>query len=144
MRQPDWTLGAFGIIRNADGHVLLSHRTDRDLWNLPGGAVEPGELPTEAVVREIEEETGLHAEVLRLVGVYGKPGEQDLVFAFACRIIRGEPATTNEADAHRYFDPACLPANFPPRQAERIADAVKSSAPVIRWHRAQGWSATAG
>ena len=104
--------------------------------------MEPGELPTEAVVREIEEETGLLAEVVRLVGVYGKTNESDLVFAFECRIVRGESAASDEADEHRFFDPESLPANFAPRQAERIADAMASSAPVIRWHRAEGWSAS--
>ncbi len=32
--------------------MLLGHRRDRDLWTLPGGRVEPGELPTEAVLRD--------------------------------------------------------------------------------------------
>jgi 8-oxo-dGTP diphosphatase len=43
-----------------------------DLWNLPGEGVESGELPTEAVLRETREETGLEVAVERLVGVYGK------------------------------------------------------------------------
>jgi 8-oxo-dGTP pyrophosphatase MutT (NUDIX family) len=36
----------------------LCHRRDLDLWNLPGGGVQSGELPTEAVIRETQEETG--------------------------------------------------------------------------------------
>lgn len=50
--------GAFAIIRDDRGGVLVSHRRDADLWNLPGGTVEPGETPWEAVVREVREETG--------------------------------------------------------------------------------------
>ncbi|MET0168281.1 MAG: NUDIX hydrolase [Vicinamibacterales bacterium] len=47
------TLGAFAIILDAGPRVLLSHRTDRDAWNLPGGRVESKETPWEAVVREV-------------------------------------------------------------------------------------------
>jgi 8-oxo-dGTP pyrophosphatase MutT (NUDIX family) len=53
------SLGAFAIIFDEQNRVLLSHRRDMDLWNLPGGGVESGELPTEAVIREVKEETGL-------------------------------------------------------------------------------------
>ncbi len=54
-----FTIGAIAIIFDAQGRVLLCHRRDLDVWNLPGGWVESRELPTEAVVREVREETGL-------------------------------------------------------------------------------------
>jgi 8-oxo-dGTP pyrophosphatase MutT (NUDIX family) len=40
-----FAMGTFGIILDADGRVLLCHRRDIDLWNLPGGGVRPGEAP---------------------------------------------------------------------------------------------------
>jgi 8-oxo-dGTP diphosphatase len=47
-----------------DGRVLLCHRsTGRrwfpDVWDLPGGHIDPGETPIEALVRELEEEVGI-------------------------------------------------------------------------------------
>ena len=42
-------------------------------WALPGGHIEYGESAEEAVVREVEEETGLTTEILKLVGVYSDP-----------------------------------------------------------------------
>jgi ADP-ribose pyrophosphatase YjhB (NUDIX family) len=40
-------------------------------WSTPGGAIEPGESPEEAAVREVEEETGLAIEIDRLRAVLG-------------------------------------------------------------------------
>lgn len=53
-----FSIGAFAIILDEQSRVLLCHRRDFDVWNLPGGGVENGELPTEAVIREVREETG--------------------------------------------------------------------------------------
>jgi 8-oxo-dGTP diphosphatase len=58
-----FSIGAFAVIFDAQGRVLLCHRRDMDVWNLPGGGVESGELPTETVVRETREETGLEVAV---------------------------------------------------------------------------------
>jgi hypothetical protein len=51
-----FTIGAFAILFDEQGRVLLCHRRDLDAWNLLGGGVASGELPTEAVVREVREE----------------------------------------------------------------------------------------
>src|SRR5215472_8463510 len=50
--------------------VLLTRRADNGLWCLPSGGMEPGESVTDTCVREVLEETGLHVQVLRLIGVY--------------------------------------------------------------------------
>lgn len=113
-------LGAFAIIRDASGRVLLGHRRDRDMWNLPGGGVEAGESPWDAAVREAKEEVGLAVEVERLVDVSWKPQDSDLVFTFACRVVSGTPATSDEADAVEYFSIDALPPNMNERQAERL------------------------
>jgi len=51
-----FTIGAFAFIFDEQGRILLCHRRDLNVWNLPGGGVESGELPTEAVVREVRED----------------------------------------------------------------------------------------
>jgi 8-oxo-dGTP diphosphatase len=120
-----WTLGAFAIIFDTQSRVLLSHRKDMDAWNLPGGGVEYGELPTEAVIREVMEETGLEVTIERLLGVYGKVDKPDeLVFSFLCRVIGGQLVLTDESDDNRYFDIASIPSNTSPRQVERIHEAI--------------------
>ena len=129
-----FSLGAFGIILNENKQVLLCHRRDLDLWNFPGGMVELGELPTEAVLREIKEETGLDAEIIELVGVYRKTRQpDDLVFTFVCKVIGGALTLNPEAKALEYFDAQNLPANTIPAQAERIKDALSGiDKPIFR------------
>jgi ADP-ribose pyrophosphatase YjhB (NUDIX family) len=128
-----FSLGAFAVIFNPDGRVLLCHRRDLDLWNLPGGGVESGELPSEAVIREVQEETGLEVAIERLVGVYGKKERDDLVFSFRCRVTGGQLALTDESDENGYFPVDRLPANTIPKQVERIHDALaQGDQPVFR------------
>lgn len=81
-----FSIGAFAIIFNEKGQVLLSHRRDIDVWNLPGGGVEPRELPNEAVIREVKEETSLDVVIERLVGVYGKTDKDEIVLFFDIRL----------------------------------------------------------
>jgi 8-oxo-dGTP diphosphatase len=104
-----------------------------DLWNLPGGGVERGELPTEAAIRETKEETGLDVVVERLAGVYGKAYKDEFVFSFLCRVIGGQLAVTDEADDNRYFDIEGIPANISPRELVVIHDAIDISVqPIFR------------
>lgn len=61
------------VVRDPDGAILLIKRGDNGLWALPGGAQDLGESPTDAVVREVREETGLRVRVTGLVGIYSDP-----------------------------------------------------------------------
>lgn len=117
------TLGAFAVIFDDSRRVLLCHRRDRDLWNLPGGRVEPGESPWEAVVREVREEVGLDVRVERLLGVYSVLARDDLVFSFLCSRVGGEICLTPEADDVAWFAREETPPNTSRRQVERIHDA---------------------
>jgi len=66
-------VGAYGFCRDEDGRVLLARGSATSefpgTWTLPGGGVEQGEHPDDAVQREFEEETGLSVRItaLRLV-----------------------------------------------------------------------------
>jgi 8-oxo-dGTP pyrophosphatase MutT (NUDIX family) len=51
--------------------VLLVRHAEGNDWTTPGGMIEPYELPADAAVREMWEETGLYVELTRLIGVFG-------------------------------------------------------------------------
>lgn len=129
-----YTLGAFAVVFDSDDRVLVSHRRDLDLWNLPGGRVQVGELPDATVVREVREETGLDVEVVRLTGVYGRgDGRADIVFTFECAVLAGSLVVTEEADLHEWFAVDELPVNTIPKQVARIRDALQGEpTPVFR------------
>jgi 8-oxo-dGTP pyrophosphatase MutT (NUDIX family) len=59
------------VLVRSDDRILVGRHRDLGLWVVPGGALEPGELPAEAAVREVWEETDLHVELTGLYGAYG-------------------------------------------------------------------------
>jgi mutator protein MutT len=80
-----------------DGRVLLQRRGDDNRWGFPGGAIELGESAEEALLREVEEETGLQVRVEALLGIYTKyrhvypNGDvtQPLTTFFRCTLVGG-------------------------------------------------------
>lgn len=62
--------GVTAVIRDGERFLLARH-AHSGLWSLIGGAVEPGEEPSEAVAREVLEETGADIRIRGLVGAYG-------------------------------------------------------------------------
>ncbi len=91
------------LVRDSDGRILLSRRrADQPmplLWEFPGGKVEEGEAPTDALRREVQEELGCDAEVGRIDDVvFHRYPEFDLyMLVYACRLA-GEPRPVEVAE----------------------------------------------
>jgi 8-oxo-dGTP pyrophosphatase MutT (NUDIX family) len=62
-----------GIVFDDHGRILLVRQAESGVWSAPGGTIDPGETPADAVVREVWEETGLYTAPVRILGVYGGP-----------------------------------------------------------------------
>ncbi len=100
------------IVTDAEGRLLLVHKTDNDLWALPGGGHDAGESISDTVVREVKEETGLDVEVTGVVGLYTNPrhvmayddGEvrQQFSICFTTRLLGGELRTSSETKEVRF------------------------------------------
>ncbi|MGG3471363.1 NUDIX domain-containing protein [Neobacillus pocheonensis] len=108
------------IVRNDLGEILLQNKGNGENWSLPAGAIELGEAPAEAVVREVWEETGLYVLPKKLLGVFvGKdfryqyPNGHQVeysVFMFDCEIQSGELCPIdNETAELQYFNPSNMP-----------------------------------
>ncbi len=115
-------IGVFAIILDHDKNILICHRLDYNLWNLPGGGLCENETPEMGVIREVKEETGLDVKVEKITGIYVKKGKNELVFSFLCQVIGGEVKLNDEADQIKYFALNDIPTKFSPKQLERIKD----------------------
>ncbi len=61
-----------GLVLNGKNEILMTQELEDGNWTIPGGWADIGYTPTEMIVREIEEETGLKTSVVRLLAVYDK------------------------------------------------------------------------
>ena len=114
MKKPSVTVD--GVIIK-DGKVLLIKRKNEPFkgrWALPGGFVEYGETVEQAVLREVKEETGIDAEIKKLVGVYSDPRRDprghtiSIAFLLAARGAATAAAGDDAIDA-KFFDLDNLP-----------------------------------
>jgi 8-oxo-dGTP diphosphatase len=89
-----------------DGRVLSARRTHpveaAGRWEFPGGKVEPGETPEQALAREIHEELGCVIEVTGWLADEAEIGERHLLRVATARIVEGDPQP-HEHDALRWL-----------------------------------------
>ncbi len=108
------------VIRDENDRILLVKSADVGVWGLPAGAIDLGESPSEAVVREVFEETGLQVKPVQIAGVFGDgnfryiyPNDDAVeyfIVVFECEIIGGELfARDGEVSAFQYFSAAEIP-----------------------------------
>ncbi|GHG29816.1 NUDIX hydrolase [Streptomyces zaomyceticus] len=106
------------VVRDDKGRLLLIHKTDNDLWALPGGGHDIGERIGGTAVREVREETGIEVEVDNIVGLYTDPdhvlayddGEvrQQFSICFRAHPVGGSLRTSSESKEVRWVNPADL------------------------------------
>ncbi len=126
--------GAACVIFDARGRVLLIEENyGRRRWGLPGGQLEDGEVPHDAAMRETREETGLDVELDHVIGLYGLENGF-FAYAFAARVVRGEPAVppTGEIAAVEWCDPRHLPQPRSNILHYAVSDAVAGARGVVR------------
>lgn len=128
------TLGVFAVIFDEAGRLLcvrLNYASKR--WTTPGGRVETGESPLEALKREVLEETGLSITPRDLLGVYAKPAEDDLVLSFRATVVGGTAWQANDEIAELgYFGRNELPEPASVAARVRMRDAFEKQGTVFR------------
>ena len=114
-----------------DNKILLVQEMEDKLWCLPGGWADIGESPSEAIKREILEETGLKVSVENIIGIYdaNKDGRDLSLYhaykiVFLCESISGELKTSNETIAVDYFEQNNIPELSTSRTHSRHLDDI--------------------
>jgi 8-oxo-dGTP pyrophosphatase MutT (NUDIX family) len=123
------------VVKDDHGQVLIIQRADNDQWEIPGGIVGLDEELHAALLREIQEETGLQVRVGRLTGVYKNMSLGIVALVFECEPAGGQLQTSEESTDVRWIDPRQLPELVGDRIRVRIEDAlVNDRVPTIRDH----------
>jgi len=112
-------LAVKGIIRKED-EILILKRNAQDehapnVWETPGGGVDEKILPQEALLKEVEEETGLKIKVGEPFNVFTfvkDSGEYKAGITFLCEYISGEVVLSDEHSDFRWIKPEDFK-NFP-------------------------------
>ena len=113
---PQAPLIGVGAVIVDEGRVLLVRRGREPLkghWSLPGGLVEVGESLQTAVIREVEEETGLLVEPVELIELLDRIHREGdriryhyVIADYLCRVTGGALKATSDADAVRWVERA--------------------------------------
>jgi 8-oxo-dGTP diphosphatase len=128
------TLGVFAAILDESGRILCVRMNyAARTWTTPGGRVEPGESPLDALKREVLEESGLDVAAGELVGVYSKPYKDDIVLFFRASVVGRNPWEPNdEISQVGYFGRSELPEPMSPGVRTRIIDALDGARGIVR------------
>lgn len=91
---------ASAVVLNDADEVLLIHHNKIGLWLYPGGHIDPNESPAEAAIREVVEETGIHAQVIGETG-FTHPAVQSHIAPWT--VIEMDVTDTKDGQ-HRHID----------------------------------------
>jgi ADP-ribose pyrophosphatase YjhB (NUDIX family) len=129
---PLWLPGITAVVLDEDERVLLVRRADDGRWTLIAGVLEPGEDPGPAILREIEEETGVEAEIERLVSIEAMPPSaypngdqvQFLDLCFRCRPLSGEARVNDDESLEVGWFPLDAMPQLPHREQRCLTNAL--------------------
>jgi len=127
------TVGVFAAIFDERGRILCVRRAyGPENWTTPGGRMESGESPIEALEREVHEEAGYRVQARKLVGIYAAPFKDDMVLFIEAEITGRDDWRANDEIAEvRFFGWDELPQPMTPQTRQRIEDAFDGQAGII-------------
>ena len=103
--RPSFQVFAAAVIFNHDQQILLERLTYQEIhpWGLPGGNLNYGEEPEDAVIREVKEEIGFDVEVRKLLLAKNANAKHIFGLFYWCEIVGGQFKPTFEVSEIKYF-----------------------------------------
>lgn len=109
-----------GVVFRKDRILLVREIADEGRWTLPGGWADINDPPTQAVIREVLEESGFETKVVKLLAVYDRERQKHsppfpysvYKLFFHCQIIGGQPQINNEVSEIAFFSEAEIPSEL--------------------------------
>lgn len=106
-----------GVVFKDNKLLLVREIADAGRWTLPGGWADVNETPSQAVVREVFEESGFKTQAVKLLAVYDRehqkhtPSFPYTVYKlfFHCQIIGGKPQINHEVSEIAFFSETDIP-----------------------------------
>lgn len=106
-----------GVVFKDEKILLVREIADAGRWTLPGGWADVNDTPTQAVIREVLEESGFKTQVVKLLAVYDREQQKHTPpfpysvykLFFHCQIIGGQPQINNEVSEIAFFSQTELP-----------------------------------
>lgn len=125
---------AIGIVLSDDeSRVLLVKRRDVPVWVLPGGGIDPGETPEQAVIREVSEETGFQIDIRSKSAEYSPVNRLSAFTSlFKCRIREGISRLSAETEAVAFFPIDDLPDSFFFLHADWLKENLAATGTIVR------------
>jgi ADP-ribose pyrophosphatase YjhB (NUDIX family) len=116
-----------GVVFQDDKILLVREIADAGRWTLPGGWADVNDTPTQAVIREVQEESGFATEVVKLLALYDRERQKHTPsfpysvykLFFHCQIIGGKPRINNEVSEIAFFAETEIPLDLSESRVKR-------------------------
>jgi len=138
--RPILMVGAAILVLDDQNRLLMMKRSDSDIWGLPGGALEPGEVVENAARRETFEETNLEIGEMSLFGIFSGPelyykypnGDEvyNVTIIYLSRDWHGEVKLNAEHTEWRWFTANEIPVDTSP-PIKPVIEQFKHSIPNL-------------
>jgi ADP-ribose pyrophosphatase YjhB (NUDIX family) len=128
------SVGVFAAIFDGQRRILcVKLKYGPRCWTTPGGKLDKGESPIDAIKREAREEVNCTIEPKRLVGVYSVPSRDDIVLMIESELVeQGEWQPNEEIAEMGFYGWKELPSPMDSYNVTRIQDAFEQRSGVVR------------
>ncbi|WP_161597754.1 NUDIX domain-containing protein [Fluviispira multicolorata] len=130
------SFGVRGLVINDKNEILLVKHTYMSGWHFPGGGVDKGESPREAIIREVQEEAGINVrEFPNLIDCYYHKimGVDDFICFYVIKKFDTQPFKSSEIKEAKWFSFNDLPYDVSSATRRRLSEFFEGNEQQNKW-----------